>query len=116
MAELGGGQRPVLVDRVDSQALQRDVIVMPQVQRREGVEFGAGRDLDDLRRDDAPTAFGLDAPHARDSVRGDVAGAVAMGHLVKAVGRRDRADFDLLEEYVVARVAASHGLSLRCKL
>ena len=105
VGELEPGQRAVRVNRFGHAGEDRDVPLVPQPQLDEGRDVGAVVDLALLGADHAPAAFGLDA--AQDGHGGwvAVAHAVAMRHLVEAVGRRHRPDLHRLEEDVVAGIA-----------
>ena len=103
--ELDAGERAVRVHLVDEprvRGMSASSHSRPSMYPR---DVRVGMDLDLLRADDRPAAFGLDAPHHRVRGRVAVAHPVAVRHLEEAVARRHRPEPDRLEEHVVARVS-----------
>ena len=68
-------------------------------------------DLDFFGTDYSPAAFRLDTAHGRQTFGMQMAHAVAVGHLVKAVLSGDRADFHGFKENVIAGIAGHRGIS-----
>ena len=77
-----------------------DIAVVPQADFPRG--FAGWMDIALLRADHRPAALRLDAAHHGHGGRMVAPHAVAMGHLVKAVARRHRADRYRLEQDIVA--------------
>jgi len=108
MPELDACQRAEFVDSVGHQGLGRDIVLVPQGAERIRRIIGAGMDRAVFGVDHAPAAFGLDAAHRRHRIGQAITHAGAMGHLIEPVGRCHRADFDRLEQDVVAGITR-HG-------
>ena len=110
--ELDGCERPVPVDRVDDEAMGREVLLVPEASLDVRRDLGGGVDLHLLGRDDRPAALGLDPAHRRERRRVAVAHPVAVRHLEEPVACDDRPDRHRLEQHVEAGVAR-HGAMLR---
>ena len=92
VGQLDAGQGAVCVYRLGHQGQGRDVVVVPEPALDVGRQVAAVVDLHLLGADHAPAALGLHAAHGGQALRHAVAHAVAVGHLVEAVGRGDGAD------------------------
>jgi len=93
----------VFVHGVRHQRHGRYVVVAPQATFDVGREITAVVDLRFLGADDSPAALGLHPAHGGKPTRHAVAERVAVGHLVKAVGRGDRTDRDGFKQNVEGR-------------
>ena len=96
--ELDPGERSVRVHGVDHAAERGHILVGPEAPLEVRGEVAGGVDLHLLRAHHPPATFGLGATHGGERLGVPVPHAVAVGHLVEAVGRRDGADPDRLEE------------------
>jgi hypothetical protein len=86
------------VDGIGLQRQGRDIVIAPQPALEVRRQIAAGMDLDFFGADHAPAALGLEAAHGRQRARHAMAEAVAVRHLVEAIGRGHRPDADRLEE------------------
>jgi hypothetical protein len=98
VGQLDAGQGPVLVNGLDHELMGGQVVVTPQAALDVRHQVASVVDLDLFGADHAPAAFGFHAAHGGQGPGHAVAEAVAVRHLVEAVGGRHRAYGDGFEE------------------
>jgi hypothetical protein len=98
MAQLDGGKRPMLVHGIGHQRQRRDVTVVPQPSLDVRCDVSARVYLTNFRGHHAPPAFRLDTAHGRHRTWMAVPHAIAVRHLIKAIGRSDWTNGDRLEQ------------------
>ena len=101
IGQLDPGQRPALMDLVHHARERRNIAVIPQAQLDERCDFRGVVKLHLLGADHTPAAFRLHAAHVCKRSRIAIPHAIAMGHLIKAVARRNGTDLHRLEKNVV---------------
>ena len=112
VTELDRRQRAMFMHRLDHAGVIGNVAFVPQAPLDRRGEIGRMVDTHLFCGAHRPAALGLDAAHRGHAARVAVAHPVAMGHLVKAVARRHRADLHRLEQNVEIWVASAHRLLL----
>ncbi len=90
--QLDARQCTVLMYGLDHQLMAGDVVVAPQAAFKIRREIAAMMDFHLFGADHAPAAFGFHTAHGGEAVRHAIAKAVAVRHLIEAIGRDYRAD------------------------
>ena len=101
----------MFMDPLGDAGEQAHVPLVPEARHAIGAVVGARVDGAVFGIDHAPAALGLDLAEAPQAAGKIDAHAGAMGHLVEAIGRGDRADAQRLEQKVVARIARRRASS-----
>ena len=101
IGQLNPRQRAAFLHRFSLPGDQGYVVVIPEVKLDIGRDFGRMVDFALFGEDDAPAAMRLHPAHLRRCGRVAIARAVAMGHLIETVLRRDRADGQRLEQRLI---------------